>query len=215
MEHNTPMMKSEARTTLTRGRRMREPRLVGSRMTVPEARTTLTRRQQKRSTKTHGDSQEMKLFGMNDGRVCLILGDATVRGDISMVLYHARQRLACVIVFYDARHVVHPCKFKYILPWTYDTPRNHRDSDIKFCTPTRCATTLCAFMLPPGSESGGLLKIRRGATLYSDSSPKSSFRSFGSNRTRRSALIHTSIYIEHNTIYNSSTYQNTNIKLSI
>ncbi|CAB0027779.1 unnamed protein product, partial [Trichogramma brassicae] len=57
MEHNTPMMKSEARTTLTRGRRMREPRLVGSRMTVPEARTTLTRRQQKRSTKTHGDSQ--------------------------------------------------------------------------------------------------------------------------------------------------------------
>ncbi|CAB0029851.1 unnamed protein product [Trichogramma brassicae] len=57
LEHNTPRMKSEARTTLTRGRRMREPRLVGSRMTAPEARTTLTRRQLKRSTKTHGDSQ--------------------------------------------------------------------------------------------------------------------------------------------------------------
>uniref|UniRef100_A0ABD2W5M8 Uncharacterized protein n=1 Tax=Trichogramma kaykai TaxID=54128 RepID=A0ABD2W5M8_9HYME len=47
MEHTTPMMKSEARTTLTRGRRMRGPRRQQKRRSThrvaPEARTTLTR----------------------------------------------------------------------------------------------------------------------------------------------------------------------------
>uniref|UniRef100_A0ABD2W2K5 Uncharacterized protein n=1 Tax=Trichogramma kaykai TaxID=54128 RepID=A0ABD2W2K5_9HYME len=84
MEHTTPMMKSEARTTLTRGRRVRGPRplqhaswrlkrephsqddnkkeeyqkLTETHSVAPEARTTLTRRQQKGGvSKTHGDSQ--------------------------------------------------------------------------------------------------------------------------------------------------------------
>ncbi|XP_014225688.1 cyclin-G-associated kinase [Trichogramma pretiosum] len=48
------------------------------------------------STKRN-EYEEMKLFGMNEGKVCLILGDAAVRGDISMVLYHARQQLGRVI----------------------------------------------------------------------------------------------------------------------
>ena len=39
----------------------------------------------------------MKLYGMMEGKVCLILGDATVRGDITMVLYHARQQLGRAI----------------------------------------------------------------------------------------------------------------------
>lgn len=39
----------------------------------------------------------MKLFGITEGKVCLILGDAQVRGDITMVLYHARQQLGRVI----------------------------------------------------------------------------------------------------------------------
>ncbi|CAB0030285.1 unnamed protein product [Trichogramma brassicae] len=56
---------------------------------------------------------------------------------------------------------------------------------VRVDTPPRCATTLwCCFILPPGSESGGLLKISRGATVYSETSPKSSFRSFGSPRIR-------------------------------
>ncbi|XP_011336649.1 cyclin-G-associated kinase isoform X2 [Ooceraea biroi] len=41
--------------------------------------------------------EEMKLFGMMEGKVCLILGDATVRGDVTMVIYHARQQLGRVI----------------------------------------------------------------------------------------------------------------------
>ncbi|KAL7298532.1 hypothetical protein TKK_0008310 [Trichogramma kaykai] len=32
-------------------------------------------------------------------------------------------------VLYDARNAVHLSKFKSALPWTYDTPRNHSDSD--------------------------------------------------------------------------------------
>lgn len=39
----------------------------------------------------------MKLYSMMDGKVCLILGDATVRGDITMVVYHARQQIGRVI----------------------------------------------------------------------------------------------------------------------
>lgn len=41
--------------------------------------------------------EEMKLFGMMEGKVCLILGDAAVRGDVTMVIYHARQQLGRVI----------------------------------------------------------------------------------------------------------------------
>lgn len=39
----------------------------------------------------------MKLYGLTEGRVCLILNEATVRGDITIVLYHARQQLGRVI----------------------------------------------------------------------------------------------------------------------
>ena len=39
----------------------------------------------------------MKLYSMNEGKVCLILGDASVRGDITMILYHARQQLGRVV----------------------------------------------------------------------------------------------------------------------
>ncbi|XP_011866350.1 PREDICTED: cyclin-G-associated kinase [Vollenhovia emeryi] len=41
--------------------------------------------------------EEMKLFGMMEGKVCLILGDAAVRGDVTFVIYHARQQLGRVI----------------------------------------------------------------------------------------------------------------------
>lgn len=41
--------------------------------------------------------EEMKLFGMMEGKVCLILGDAAVRGDVTLVVYHARQQLGRVI----------------------------------------------------------------------------------------------------------------------
>ncbi|KAL6259571.1 hypothetical protein P5V15_009489 [Pogonomyrmex californicus] len=41
--------------------------------------------------------EEMKLFGMMEGKVCLILGDAAVRGDVTLVIYHARQQLGRVI----------------------------------------------------------------------------------------------------------------------
>ncbi|KAG7212508.1 hypothetical protein KM043_012818 [Ampulex compressa] len=41
--------------------------------------------------------EEMRLFGMMEGKVCLILGDATVRGDVTIVIFHARQQLGRVI----------------------------------------------------------------------------------------------------------------------
>lgn len=41
--------------------------------------------------------EEMKLFTMMEGKVCLILGDAAVRGDVTMVIFHARQQLGRVI----------------------------------------------------------------------------------------------------------------------
>ncbi|KAK0176030.1 hypothetical protein PV328_000209 [Microctonus aethiopoides] len=40
---------------------------------------------------------DMKLFDMMEGRACLILGDAIVRGDVTIVVYHARQQLGRVI----------------------------------------------------------------------------------------------------------------------
>ncbi|XP_011499712.1 PREDICTED: cyclin-G-associated kinase [Ceratosolen solmsi marchali] len=48
------------------------------------------------STK-RAEYEEMNLYSMMKGKVCLILGDATVRGDITMVVYHARQQLGRVI----------------------------------------------------------------------------------------------------------------------
>lgn len=48
------------------------------------------------STKRN-EYEEMKLYGIGEGKVCLILGDASVRGDITCVLYHARQQLGRVI----------------------------------------------------------------------------------------------------------------------
>jgi len=39
----------------------------------------------------------MKLFGMMEGKVCLILGDAAVRGDVTIIIHHARQQLGRVI----------------------------------------------------------------------------------------------------------------------
>ncbi|XP_012532377.1 cyclin-G-associated kinase [Monomorium pharaonis] len=41
--------------------------------------------------------EEMKLFGIMEGKICLILGDAAVRGDVTLVIYHARQQLGRVI----------------------------------------------------------------------------------------------------------------------
>lgn len=41
--------------------------------------------------------EEMKLFGMMEGKVCLILGDAAVRGDVTIIIHHARQQLGRVI----------------------------------------------------------------------------------------------------------------------
>lgn len=40
---------------------------------------------------------EMKLYNVAEGKVCIILSDATVRGDITIVIYHARQQLGRVI----------------------------------------------------------------------------------------------------------------------
>lgn len=41
--------------------------------------------------------EEMKLFGMMEGKICLILGDAAVRGDVTIMIHHARQQLGRVI----------------------------------------------------------------------------------------------------------------------
>ncbi|XP_051171936.1 cyclin-G-associated kinase [Leptopilina boulardi] len=48
------------------------------------------------STK-RAEYEEMKLFSLMEGKVCLILGEATVRGDITIVVYHARQQLGRII----------------------------------------------------------------------------------------------------------------------
>ncbi|CAD6207958.1 GSCOCG00003216001-RA-CDS [Cotesia congregata] len=41
--------------------------------------------------------EEMKLFDMMEGKACIIIGDATVRGDVTIVVFHARQQLGRVI----------------------------------------------------------------------------------------------------------------------
>ncbi|XP_066598414.1 cyclin-G-associated kinase [Prorops nasuta] len=41
--------------------------------------------------------EEMRLFGMMEGKILLILGDAAVRGDVTIVVSHARQQLGRVI----------------------------------------------------------------------------------------------------------------------
>lgn len=41
--------------------------------------------------------EEMKLFNMVENKICLSLADAMVRGDLTMVLYHARQQLGRII----------------------------------------------------------------------------------------------------------------------
>lgn len=41
--------------------------------------------------------EENKLYDMMEGKACLILGDATVRGDVTIVVFHARQQLGRVI----------------------------------------------------------------------------------------------------------------------
>ncbi|CAK9818295.1 Cyclin-G-associated kinase [Anthophora quadrimaculata] len=41
--------------------------------------------------------EDMRLFGMMKGKVSLALGNATVRGDVTIVIYHARQQLGRVI----------------------------------------------------------------------------------------------------------------------
>lgn len=41
--------------------------------------------------------EEMKLFSVNEGRVCIVLSNATVLGDVSVMIYHARQQLGRVI----------------------------------------------------------------------------------------------------------------------
>ncbi|XP_078043088.1 cyclin-G-associated kinase [Augochlora pura] len=41
--------------------------------------------------------EEMRLFGMMEGKVPLTLGNAMVRGDVTIVLYHARQQLGRII----------------------------------------------------------------------------------------------------------------------
>ena len=43
------------------------------------------------------DYEEMRLYDMMEGKVCLVLGDATVRGDVTIVVSHARQQLGRVI----------------------------------------------------------------------------------------------------------------------
>ena len=41
--------------------------------------------------------EEMRLFNMMEGKICLLLGEVTVRGDITVVIFHARQQLGRVI----------------------------------------------------------------------------------------------------------------------
>ncbi|KOC61652.1 Cyclin-G-associated kinase [Habropoda laboriosa] len=41
--------------------------------------------------------EDMRLFGMMEGKFSLPLGNATVRGDVTIVIYHARQQLGRVI----------------------------------------------------------------------------------------------------------------------
>ncbi|CAL7942497.1 unnamed protein product [Xylocopa violacea] len=41
--------------------------------------------------------EDMRLFGMMEGKVSLALGNATVRGDVTIVIFHARQQLGRVI----------------------------------------------------------------------------------------------------------------------
>ncbi|KZC09191.1 Cyclin-G-associated kinase [Dufourea novaeangliae] len=41
--------------------------------------------------------EEMRLFGIMEGKVPLALGNATVRGDVTVILFHARQQLGRVI----------------------------------------------------------------------------------------------------------------------
>lgn len=41
--------------------------------------------------------EEMRLHGMMEGKVSLALGNATVRGDVTIVIFHARQQLGRVI----------------------------------------------------------------------------------------------------------------------
>lgn len=43
------------------------------------------------------DYEEMRLYDMMEGKACLVLGDATVRGDVTIVVSHARQQLGRVI----------------------------------------------------------------------------------------------------------------------
>lgn len=43
------------------------------------------------------DYDEMRLYDMMEGKACLVLGDATVRGDVTIVVSHARQQLGRVI----------------------------------------------------------------------------------------------------------------------
>lgn len=48
------------------------------------------------STK-RAEYEEMKLVDMMEGKAGMVLGDSTVRGDVTVVLYHARQQLGRVI----------------------------------------------------------------------------------------------------------------------
>ncbi|XP_017880084.1 cyclin-G-associated kinase [Ceratina calcarata] len=41
--------------------------------------------------------EDMRLFGMMVGKLAIVLGNATVRGDVTLVIYHARQQLGRVI----------------------------------------------------------------------------------------------------------------------
>ncbi|XP_034185349.2 cyclin-G-associated kinase [Osmia lignaria lignaria] len=41
--------------------------------------------------------EDMRLFGMMEGKVSLALGNATVRGDVTVVIFHARQQLGRII----------------------------------------------------------------------------------------------------------------------
>lgn len=41
--------------------------------------------------------EDMRLFGMMEGKATLALGNATVRGDVTVVVYHARQQLGRII----------------------------------------------------------------------------------------------------------------------
>lgn len=43
------------------------------------------------------DYEEMKLFSVMEGKVMLALGDATVRGDVTVAIFHARQQLGRIM----------------------------------------------------------------------------------------------------------------------